>query len=377
MKKRSSKELAPSRLMKADGLSDRRDFLRQAALLAAGLATHAATAQPQRTALSMDRVDTLLNAFGAKYPIFCAGMGGVAMPELAIAVSNAGGVGALGSAGLGPDMIRESVARVKAGTDGPFAVNFLLTFGADALPVVLDAGAPIIQFAWGIPTADMVATIRRAGAKLGVQIGSPDGARLALDAGADYLICQGTEAGGHVQATSALYDVLAAVVDVADRVPVLAAGGVANGVQIRRALVAGASGALVGTRFVATVEANTHDDYKRAIAEASASDTVMTVCFQNEWPSAPHRVLRNGTFRNWEAAGCPPVGRRPGEGDVVTTNPASGPKLRYSVRGPEPGDQGAVTDLVMYAGTGVSAIEDTPSAAALLERLWEECLAAA
>ena len=135
-----------------------------------------------------------------------------------------------------------------------------------------------------------------------------------MDAGADYLICQGTEAGGHVQATKALYDVLPDVLNEAKTVPVIAGGGIANGAHIRRALLAGASGVLIGTRFVATKEAGAHDEYKGAIARAKAPDTVLTVCFQDGWPSAPHRVLRNTTFEKWEAAGCPPAGKRPGEG---------------------------------------------------------------
>jgi nitronate monooxygenase len=359
-------------------VSDRREFLRLAAMISAGVASQTASAQQQRADLPMDRVNALLDAFGVRYPIFCAGMGSAAGPALATAISNGGGVGGLGSAGVGsPDVFREQIARIRASTDGPFAVNFLLSFDPVMLPVAIDAGAPVIQFAWGIPSSDMVAMVRSAGAKMGIQVGSTDGARRALDAGADYLICQGTEAGGHVQATSELYAVLADVIEIANDVPVLAAGGIADGTQIRRAIMAGASGVLVGTRFVATMEADVHDDYKREIARASARDTVMTVCFQNEWPNAPHRVLRNSTFRNWEAAGCPPAGRRPGEGDVVATNPAIGPILRYSVRPPAPEDQGDMTDLALFAGEGVDAISDIPPAGQLVRRLWEECLAAA
>src|SRR5262245_24420801 len=90
---------------------------------------------------------------------------------------------------------------------------------------------------------------------------------------------------------------------------------IANGTHIRRALLAGSSGVLIGTRFVATKEANAHDEYKGAIARAKARDTVLTVCFQDGWPNATHRVLRNRTFQMWEEAGCPPAGKRPGEGD--------------------------------------------------------------
>src|SRR5262249_1915514 len=121
-----------------------------------------------------------------------------------------------------------------------------------------------------------------------------------------------------------------------------------------------------------------HDEYKNAITRATAADTVMTVCFQDGWPNAPHRALRNPTFERWEAAGCPPPGARPGEGDVLTPNAATGAtKLRYSVRSPVPEDRGAVTDLVMYAGQSVDGIRDIPPAGELVVRLWKECLDAA
>ena len=302
----------------------------------------------------------------------------MATPELAIAVSNGGGLGAIGTGSRGAraaDLVRERVSRTKSGTSRPFAVNFLLAFDPATLPLALELGAPIIQFAWGIPSAENVAAIRKARAKMGIQISSVAGARRALDVGSDYLICQGTEAGGHVQATKALYEVLPAVIDQAKTVPVVAAGGIANGAHIRRALLAGASGVLIGTRFVATKEAGAHDDYKGAITRAKAADTVLTVCFQNEWANAPHRTLRNKTLEMWEAAGCPPPGKRPGEGDILATNAATGAtKLRYSAFTPEPGDRGALTELVLYAGQGVDAIRDIPSAGELVARLWKECL---
>jgi nitronate monooxygenase len=316
--------------------------------------------------------------FGLKYPIFNAGMGGRALPELAIAVSNAGGLGAIGTGSAAADVVRQRVLQVKSATNRPFAVNFLLALNPATLPIALDAGAPIVQFAWGIPTLENVTTIRNAGAKMGIQISSVAGARRALDVGADYLICQGTEAGGHVQATRTLYEVLPAVIDEAKTVPVLAGGGIANGAHIRRALLAGASGVLMGTRFVATKEAFAHEEYKTSIIRAKASDTVLTVCFHDGWENAPHRVLRNRTLEMWEAAGCPPSGKRPGDGDIVATNAATGAvKRRYMVVGPDPDDHGAVTELVMMAGQGVDVIRDIPSAGELVERLWRECVQAA
>jgi len=359
-------------------MTDPRDFSPEMALLTVGPpAGEHGSAQQRPPAMPTPRASALMAAFGLKYPIFCAGMGISATPELAIAVSNAGGVGAIGTGSGAPlaDVVGKRVAETRSGTDRPFAVNYLLAFDPVTLPVALDAGAPIIQFAWGIPRTETVAAIRNAGAKMGIQICSAAGARAALDTGADYLICQGVEAGGHVQASNGLYEVLPAVLEEAKAVPVLAAGGIANGAHIRRALLAGASGVLIGTRFVATKEAGAHDEYKSAITRAKAADTVMTVCFQDGWPNAPHRALRNQTFERWEAAGCPPPGNRPGEGDLLTTNAATGAtKLRYSVRSPAPEDRGAVTDLVMYAGQGVDGIRDIPSAGELVARLWKECL---
>jgi nitronate monooxygenase len=242
--------------------SNRREFLTTAAAVT-GLGTLSLPLAAQGVVnMPTARASALMALFGLKYPIFSAGMGGTAIPELAIAVSNAGGLGAIGTALSPADVVRQRVLQVKSATNRPFAANFLLAFDPVTLPIALDAGAPIVQFAWGIPTMGNVTTIRNAGAKMGIQISSVAGARRALDIGADYLICQGTEAGGHVQATRRLYEVLPAVIDEAKTVPVLAGGGIANGAHIRRALLAGASGVLIGTRFVATKEAGAHEEYK-------------------------------------------------------------------------------------------------------------------
>ena len=162
--------------------SDRRKFLRQATAVTAGLGARAfpLTAQQRSSTMPTARAGALMAAFGLRYPIFCAGIGTVATPELAIAVSNGGGLGALGtgSRALSADVIRQRVSRTKSGTNRPFAVNYLLAFDLLTLPVALDAGAPIIQFAWGIPTGEAVAAIRKAGAKMGIQISSVAGALL-------------------------------------------------------------------------------------------------------------------------------------------------------------------------------------------------------
>src|SRR5262249_53920092 len=149
-------------------------------------------------------------------------------------------------------------------TQGPIQANFVLAFAPLSLPVALEAGVRTITFSWG-PPASEVGLVRSFGAKLGIQVAAVDDARRALDLGADFLICQGVEAGGHVQATRSLRELLPQVVSAAGGAPVVAAGGMGDGLAVARALSCGASAALLGTRFVATRESVAHDLYKNRL----------------------------------------------------------------------------------------------------------------
>ena len=359
----------------------RRNFVRVGAAAgalvgAAGAPGSVAAQSGSAGAMPTPRAKALMALFNLKYPIFEAPHGMATSPALAIAVSNAGAMGALTLTSRTPDATRTSVSLIRAGTKGPFLVNYILRQDPTTLQVALDAGAPIVHFSWGLPTPEMVSAIRAAGAKVGMQVTSAESARAALDLGADYLACQGTEAGGHVQANRGLYETLPDVLKEAREIPVLASGGIGNGAGIHKALVAGASGAMLGTRFVATLESNAHPAYHRALMTAGANDTVLTTCFQDGWPNAPHRALRNRTFVVWDAAGCPPSGRRPGEGDIVASRPDGSAVLRYQSTSPGRELQGTVEECALYAGLGVDVVKDMPSAAELVERLWRECEAA-
>jgi nitronate monooxygenase len=316
----------------------------------------------------------LMAMFQLKYPILQAPTATVAGADVTAAVSNAGGLGAIGLTWTPPDPARATVEKIKNATNRPFVVNYVLAFEPTSLPAALEAGAPVIQFSWGMPSKELVSAVRKSGAKLGIQVTSSGAARQATDLGADYLVCQGIEAGGHVQSHRPLLDVLREVEAEAGQVPVVASGGIGNGEGIRTALMAGASGAMLGTRFVATVESTAHAKYKEALISANADDTVLTVCFEGGWSNAPHRVLRNPTFTNWESAGCPPTGRRPGERDVVATRAPDRKLSRYSIAAPSFGSEGTVTDLAMYAGRSVQVIRDIPHAGELVSRLWRECI---
>jgi nitronate monooxygenase len=360
----------------------RRDFIKTNAAAGALLGSVSApglnAAQAQRPiAMPTPRAKALMSSFGLKYPIFEAPHGRATGPELAIAVSNAGAMGTLALAGRSLEEVGTWVSKVRAGTKGPFAVNYILALSPanelELLKAALDAGAPVVQFSWGMPAKDMVSAIKAAKAKFGIQVTSAESARAALDLGADHLICQGTEAGGHVQANRGLYETLPEILKEARQIPVIASGGIGNGLGIRKALLAGASAAMLGTRFVATVESNAHPAYQRAVIASHAKDTVLTVCFERGWPNAIHRALRNRTFVMWDAAGCPPAGKRPGENDVLATRPDGSQVLRYQTASYDRDLKGAVEECALFAGLSVDFVKDLPAASTLVERLWREC----
>jgi nitronate monooxygenase len=307
-------------------------------------------------------------------PIWQAPVGSVAGPELALAVAQAGGVGALALTWRSPGEVRRLLDKVLWPGEGRVQGNFVLAFPPTSLPAALEAGLRLVTFSWGQPDG-LVALVRSHGARFGVQVSGRDGARRALDLGADFLVCQGVEAGGHVQATRPRAAILPEVLAEAGAVPVVAAGGMATGRDVAAALATGACAAMLGTRFVATQESRAHEAYKRRLLEAEGRDAVLTLCFDGGWPFAAHRVLHNRTLARWEAAGCPRPGARPGEDDVVARAGAHEFR-RYQDDPPLAAMSGEPGDMCLYAGTGCGAIADLPPAGALVARLWHDCRAA-
>jgi NAD(P)H-dependent flavin oxidoreductase YrpB (nitropropane dioxygenase family) len=246
-------------------------------------------------------------------------------------------------------------------TDRPFCVNLVLDFEQDErLEVAVEERVPWVSFSFGL-RRELVARARAGGARVLVQVASAHAARAAADAGADALIVQGVEAGGHVQSVVGLLPLIVAVRR-AVSLPLVAAGGIADPASARAALVAGAAAVAMGTRFVASDECDAHPRYKAGLLEAEGGDTVLTELFDVGW-AAPHRVLRNSTYERWEAGGCPPSGRRPGEGEEVAPGIP-----RYAVNMPLAGVEGDVEAMAMYAGQGVGTIETVEPAAAIVER---------
>ncbi|MCO5297533.1 MAG: nitronate monooxygenase [Fimbriimonadaceae bacterium] len=318
--------------------------------------------------MSYSTFATMIDAL--RFPIWQAPTASLAGPELAAAVSHAGGMGSMALTWTDPATAAQHIRQVLEATSNPFFVNFALAFPPVSLDAALDAGVPIVTFSWGDPEPHL-ARVRAAGAKVGIQVTSAAGAKRAIDHGADFLVCQGNEAGGHVQSSTPLPELLPRILQTVGDVPVIAAGGMAHGRDIARVLKLGARGAILGTRFVACRESRAHPEYKRQLVEAEGA-TALTVCFDGAWPYSAHRVLRNSTLETWEAAGSPAVGQRPGEGDVVAATAEGEAIYRYEDTAPKQGYEGDIEAMCLYAGKGCGAIDDIPAAAELVERLWRE-----
>ncbi len=350
----------------------RRNFIKNGLALSVGATVsginHKAIVEQMEIEVSNGNSQKLKALFDLKYPIFQAAPGG---EELCIAVTNAGAMGAIQLSWSSPEESFDMVKRIKAATKGSFYANYILHFEPKSLDNALEAGVPVVEFSFGIPNKTVVSKIRSAKAKFGIQVGSMDGAKAALDMGVDFLICQGIEAGGHVQAGSTLTNALQEVLKVAKTTPVLASGGIATGFDIRKVINTGAAGAVLGTRFLATKESEYHNDYKNALVQAKENSTVFTNCFNKDW-DALHRVLKNKTYERWQAAGCPTHGSKPGESDIVATGPDDFKIERYMTTPPLKYFKGSITDLAMYAGQGVHKVNNIPAVHELIQQLWRE-----
>lgn len=196
-----------------------------------------------------------------------------------------------------------------------------------------------------------------------IQVGSVEEAKAAAEAGVDAVIAQGVEAGGHVKGTTPIWDFVPPALQEIDPVPVLASGGIGDGAGLARALRLGAQGVSLGTRFVASDEAWLHPAYKQRIVEATAEDTVLNELYDLWWPGAPHRTLRNKTLEEWEAAGCPPAGQRPGEGTSIGKLGISTGEMidspRYAGAGtPKPDFEVDIEYAPLWAGESVDVVND-------------------
>lgn len=299
-----------------------------------------------------------------------AGMGAVARHELAAAVSAAGGLGTI--AGARAPIARE-VAQARGLTDRPIAVNLLLPFVRPA-DVHAAAEADVIVTFGGAPR-------RLASCTWIHQCGTVPEAKAAAAAGADAVIAQGVQAGGHVRGTRPMLELLERM-RAAVNIPVLAAGGIVDVEGVRAALDAGAQAAVVGTRFLLSEESRAHPDYKRRCLEADT--TILTELFGLGWPSAPHRVIPNAATRRWlhedgTVPGLIRAANRLGK-PIVTRLPPTlqeralrGQRPSHPLLSPQPptddGPENLVDSGPLYAGAGVDRLTDIRPAAELVRAL--------
>jgi nitronate monooxygenase len=289
-------------------------------------------------------------------------MGRIGTPELAAAVTNAGGLGML-PGGDARATLEPMLDEVAAATQGSFGVNFLLPF-LDPEAVDLAASrARLVEFFYGDPDSELVDRVHATGALAAWQIGSVGEARAAVEVGCDVVVAQGTEAGGHVRGRLALFPLLEQVLGTVG-VPVVAAGGISTGRTVAAALAAGADAVRVGTRFAAARESAAHPDYVEALLRAVGEDTVLTESFGLDWPDAPHRVLRC----------CLEAAEAVAE-DTFAVRDEGGretPIERWDSAPPSANVRGRVAAMALYAGEGVAAVQRVQPAAEIVSELVDE-----
>lgn len=248
----------------------------------------------------------LTSEYGVRYPFVGAGMGFVAMPQLVAAVSNAGGIGVLGNGIEPPPSTQLLIQQIKSLTSNLFGVDFLFDDSAFG-PIVTDAhidvciaeGVKLVVFHMNVPPKVWVDRLHAAGAKVWMQAGSVQQAVDAAAVGVDAVIAQGVQAGGHNKSTTRTLKLLPKIVDAVRPLMVLAAGGIADGEGVVKALSKGADGVWVGTRLVASTEAYAHPEFKRRLTVADEDSSVITTMFGPEYPNRPYRVLRNRVVNQW------------------------------------------------------------------------------
>ena len=303
-------------------------------------------------------IDTALTRmFGLRHPIVLGPMGGVSGGRLAAAVSNAGGLGLVGGGYGDPAWLRTELDYVVAHAHAPWGVG-LITWAAnaDVVALALSYRPHVFMLSFGDPMP-YVAAIKAAGCKLICQVQDLDTARQARDAGADLIVAQGTEAGGHggVRATLPL---VPAVVDAVAPIPIVAAGGIADGRGLAAALMLGAQGALIGTRFYACTEALGLERAKQCIVDADGGQTTRTRVFDivrgYDWPDGTTgRAIVNRFMQRWH-----------GKEDALATDVSNERAAFYKAA-----QEGDVDTAMVWAGEVVDLIDHVEDAATLVEQI--------
>lgn len=311
-----------------------------------------------------------------QYPILSAGMGGVARAELAAAVSEAGGFGSLGMVREPAELIVSEIRSVREITDNTFGVNLIPSATdpdllADQLAACRQEKVHTLTFFWDV-SPEAITAAKSGGSRVLYQVGSVEDALMAEAAGADAVIVQGFEAGGHVRGSVSSLVLLPLVAN-AINIPILGSGGFASGASLVAALALGAQGIHCGTAFVATNESFAHEFHKQRIVEAKVQDTVHTDAFGINWPPAsPVRVLQNSATEMLKGN---LYGHDPNKTErKVVANEEGREIYRFSTDSPLRSMTGDLEPLALFAGQVAGQIDQIESAGILVERIVEEAL---
>jgi nitronate monooxygenase len=312
----------------------------------------------------MSTIETALTRLlGIEHPILLAPMGSAAGGKLAAAVTNAGGLGLVGSGYANSETIRKELAEAGNARVGVGFITWALEKNPAALDTALDARPAAVMLSFGDPSP-FAGRIREAGCKIICQVQTLAQAKQAATAGADVIIAQGRDAGGHSGVTRGTMGFVPAVVDAVGSIPVVAAGGIADGRGLAAALTLGASGVSMGTRFTASRESLWDTAMKNATLAAGGDETQQTRVFDvvraAPWPPIyPGRALANAFSARWHGREDELVAGQQHEEKTYLATPSDD----FSTR-------------VVWAGEGVDLVNDIAPAAEIIERTIAQAVAA-
>lgn len=317
--------------------------------------------------------------FGITHPFAGAGLAFAAeTPALAIAVTNAGGLGAIGCGFIPAEQLRATIKEIRAGVgDKPFNVNFITVFDNDALiQVCAEEKVPVVSFHWGHPSPENLKLLKDAGVSVWEQVGTVEDALAAQGMGIDVIVAQGWEAGGHNYGGLPTFVLVPTFRDALgpDQL-ILAAGGIVDGRGVAAALCLGADGVWVGTRLVATPEANVHPEHHSRILSSTGTDTVRSSIFGPEMPDFnPMRLQRNRVVEEWTERLAEVPMDRSNEPEVGRTVFLGGEhiKRKFDVLLPVPETTGDWEEMPFLMGQAVGMIESVEPAGEVVKRMMAE-----
>lgn len=317
--------------------------------------------------------------FGLKVPILNAGMAFVAGPELAAAVADAGGIGMLGGAMVPVEGLRAMIRATRSLTSGCFGVDLIGDFTDDThIDLLIEERVQLAVFFWSAPTPAQVARLKSGGVGFWMQVGSVAEAKAAAVLGAEALVVQGSEAGGHNRSQGPLEAVFAAVRSVLPELPLIAAGGIADGASMATALSRGADAVWCGTRFLASCEADAHAGYQERVVRAGTDCTTITTVFGPEWPGQPIRALVNEAVR--VSQGRIDAALADASGEFIGTTILGGETVRvprYSAVLPTHAFDADLEWACLTAGECAAGIKSVEPARAIIDRMMDEASRAA